>query len=163
LLIQFYSFLSKFSLVFSLLQVVFILLLTRSLVQVFTTFYTSLASPSDFFSLDKYMDTTTLYHCTYDTTIYTFSLVAIRRRVSFFMIFSALSRRCFCTPALYPHLLYSSVPLTYFCGHSLDINKIILSYLIAWFTMRFKDGSIVFFEGGYRCLGASLGTPTSVA
>jgi hypothetical protein len=76
------------------------------------------------------MDTPTLYHRTYDTVIYTFfPLAVIRPRVSFFLLFSTLSRRCFCTPTLHPHLTYFSIPLTYFCGHLLDINKIILSYL----------------------------------
>jgi hypothetical protein len=38
--------------------------------------------------------------------LYTFhSLVVTRPRVSFFMIFSAFSRRCFGTPTLYPYLL----------------------------------------------------------
>jgi hypothetical protein len=48
---------------------------------------------------------------------------------SFFMKFSALSRSCVCTPTLYSYMLSSSVPLTHFCGYSVDINKIILSYL----------------------------------
>jgi hypothetical protein len=29
-------------------------------------------------------------------------------------------------------LLYSAVPLTYFCGHLLDINKIILSNILIY-------------------------------
>ena len=88
--------------------------------------------------------TLTLYHCTYDTVIDFFwcwldlvtSLVntylgcTFTFYVSFFILLSAFSRSYFCAPTLYSHWMHPLVPLTYFCGHSLDINKIILSYLI---------------------------------
>ena len=38
------------------------------------------------------------------------------------------SRSCVCTPTLYSYWMYPLVSLTYFCGHLLDINKIILSF-----------------------------------
>ena len=48
-------------------------------------------------------------------------------------MFSTFSRGFFHTPTLYSYWMYPLVPLTYFCGHSLDINKIILFYLIISF------------------------------
>jgi hypothetical protein len=76
-----------------------------------------------------------LYHRTFVTVIYMY-FEAVLLQVSFFMLFSAFSRRCACTPTLYSYLLYSSVPLTYFCGHLLDINKIILSYLTGFYRVK---------------------------
>jgi hypothetical protein len=94
-------------------------------------------SLSHSFSLDKLLSCSLfqswtnshsiLYHHTFVMVIYMcFEVVLLQ--VSFFMLFSTFSRSCTCTPILYSYLLYSSVPLTYFCGHLLDINKIILSY-----------------------------------
>jgi hypothetical protein len=50
----------------------------------------------------------------------------IRENDKSHMLFSALSTSGACTPTLYSYLVSSSIPLTYFCGHLLDINKIIL-------------------------------------
>jgi hypothetical protein len=68
-----------------------------------------------------------LYHHSFVTVIYMY-FEAVLLQVSLFMLFLTFSRSCACTLTLYSYL-YSSVPLTYFCGHLLDINKIILSYL----------------------------------
>ena len=96
-------------------------------------------SPSHFLSLDRLLSCplfqswtnslSILYHRSFVMVIYMY-FEAILLQVSLFMLFSTFSRRCTCTPTLYSYLLYSLVPLTYFCGHLLDINKIILSYLI---------------------------------
>jgi hypothetical protein len=45
-------------------------------------------------------------------------------------LYLAFYKSHFGAPCFVMTSLYSTVPLTYFCGHLLDINKIILSYLV---------------------------------